>query len=121
MSKKVEVTYYISVSGHPDVSSNLVYEDIDMLQILLHELSNNIIIDKVLRLISEPYKVTGLLQEVELFPVEKDQNKYVLLSIPLFEDENGIPQLLVNISKLKKIIHDWKNFLKNKKEFSKIY
>jgi len=121
MNEKIEITFYIAVSGYPDVSSNLLYEDIDMLQILLTELSSTTIIDKFVRLVSEHHKITHWLQGIEVFPVEKNQNEFVLLTVPLFEDENGIPKILISVSKLKKIIKDWEYFTKEKKKFTKIY
>ena len=120
MNKKIKVSFFINAVGHHDIVSNLLYDDVDMLQFLLLQLNNINIIDKILRLISSHYKVTSLI-DMEIYPNKTLEEDFVLLVAPILEDEKGIPKKYIKLEKLKNILQDWKQFLKNNKEFEKEY
>ena len=121
MDKKVEVNFFTNISGQPDVDSNCIYDDVDILQFLLPQLSNECMIDKVLRLVSLNQKITSLFECIEIFPINRNDEDFVLLSASMLEDENGIPEKEIKLNIFKRILQDWKLFLRNKKEIKKAY
>ncbi len=113
---KVKVKYCID-DGYINMRSNLIDNDIDLLELLASDISSKDNIERFNHCIFEDNDVWCS----NLSEVKSINNKIVMLSSAFSLDNNIVPSVNIDSDILKKIIHDWKNFLKNKKEFSKIY